>query len=126
MEIPENPSGPNSRRAGVRLDWRPLGWVVAGQLFSLANKLPEYRENLQAKIKSVWKPFGKGLDRNSATVRELNEQLGDPQKAKDRIASAGANHTVITFAQGLEHLDQLEKALGSMAPTPERPLAVAR
>ena len=56
----------------------------------------------------------------------LWDAQGDPQKAKDRIASAGANHTVITFAQGLEHLEQLEKALGSMAPTPEGPFAVAR
>jgi predicted PurR-regulated permease PerM len=52
-----------------------LGWVVAGQLFSLANKLPEYRQNLQTKIKSVWKPLGKELDKSSATVRELNQQM---------------------------------------------------
>jgi predicted PurR-regulated permease PerM len=32
-----------------------LGWEVAGQLFSLANRLPEYQQNLQAKIASVWK-----------------------------------------------------------------------
>ena len=56
----------------------------------------------------------------------LWDAQGEPQKAKDRIASAGANHTVTTFAQGLEHLGQLEKALGSMGHTPEGPLAVAR
>jgi hypothetical protein len=56
----------------------------------------------------------------------LWDALGEPQKAKDRIASAGGNQTVITFAQGLEDLGQLEKALGSMVPTPEGPLTVAR
>ena len=65
-----------------------LGWVVAGQLFSLANKLPEYRENLQAKIESVWKPLGKGLDRSSATVRELNEQLSNPPSRQNRGLSS--------------------------------------
>ena len=65
-----------------------LGWVVAGQLFSLANKLPEYRENLQTKIKSVWTPFGKGLDRSSATVRELNDQLSGPPSRSNHGGSS--------------------------------------
>jgi hypothetical protein len=30
-----------------------LGWVVTGQLFSLANKLPEYGQNLQTNQISV-------------------------------------------------------------------------
>jgi predicted PurR-regulated permease PerM len=66
-----------------------LGWVVAGQLLSLATKLPEYQQNLQAKITSVWKPLGRGLDRSSATVRELYEQLSSPPSRLNQAPSPG-------------------------------------
>ena len=66
-----------------------LVWVVAGQLFSLANKLPEYQQNLQRKITSVWKPLGKSFDKGSETVRELNEQLSSPPSRLDQAASRG-------------------------------------
>ena len=56
----------------------------------------------------------------------LWDAQGELQRAKDRITSAGANHMATTFSQALAHLGQLEKALASMAPTPEGPLAVAR
>lgn len=69
-----------------------LGWVVAGQLFSLADKLPEYQQNLQAKITSVWKPLGKGWEKSSATVRELNEQLSNPPSETSR---AGSSKTIM-------------------------------
>jgi hypothetical protein len=41
------------------------------------------------------------------------------RQGRSKAASAGGDHTVITFAQGLEHLAELEKAVGSIAPTPE-------
>ena len=55
----------------------------------------------------------------------LWDAQGDRQKANERIESAGANRTVTTFAQGLEHLGQLERSFGSAASTTGVPLSVA-
>lgn len=55
----------------------------------------------------------------------LWDAQGERQKAIERIESAGANHTVTTFAQGLEHLGQLEKAFCSVTATAGGPIAVA-
>jgi hypothetical protein len=55
----------------------------------------------------------------------LWDAQGDQKKANERIQTAGANKTVTTFAQGLEHLRQLGQSLRSVTTTDGDPTTVS-
>lgn len=97
-----------------------LAWVVAGQLYSLANTLPKYQQNLQAKINSVWKPLGKGLDKSSATVREIDKQLSNLPNEPTQAASPGVMKVEIVQSRW-SALSLLRNAFGPIL----RPLGTA-
>ena len=54
-----------------------VGWVVTGQLISLSNRLPEYRENIVSKINRVRQSAG-GLSRSTEVIREIGKDLSKP------------------------------------------------
>src|SRR4051812_41174323 len=47
------------------------GWVLTRQLVDLATKLPDYKENIQTKLRSLKAPSGGAFTRFSDTVEEL-------------------------------------------------------
>ena len=51
------------------------GWVLTRQLVDLATKLPDYKENIQTKLRSIRIPTGGVFARFSKTVEELRKDL---------------------------------------------------
>jgi len=51
------------------------GWVLTRQLFDLATKLPDYKENIQTKLRSFKVPTGGRFTKFSETVEELKKDL---------------------------------------------------
>ncbi len=51
------------------------GWVVAKQLVRVAELLPDYRENIQAKLDSLHTPIGGAAGNAISSLEEMTEQL---------------------------------------------------
>jgi predicted PurR-regulated permease PerM len=51
------------------------GWVLTRQLVDLATKLPDYKENIQTKLRSIRFPTRDVFARFSKTVEELRKDL---------------------------------------------------
>ena len=51
------------------------GWVITQQLVDLATKLPDYKENIQTKRRSIKLPTGGVFTKLSETVEELKKDL---------------------------------------------------
>ena len=51
------------------------GWVLTRQLVDLATKLPDYKENIRTKLRSIRIPTGGVFARFSKTVEELRKDL---------------------------------------------------
>jgi predicted PurR-regulated permease PerM len=51
------------------------GWVLTRQLVDLATKLPDYKVNIQTKLRSIRVPTGGAFTRFSKTVEELKKDL---------------------------------------------------
>ncbi len=51
------------------------GWVLTRQLVDLATKLPDYKENIQAKLRSIKVPTGGVFTKFSETFEELKKDL---------------------------------------------------
>ncbi len=55
-----------------------LGWVLGGQLFSLANDLPNYRANIDARIKGFRMPKSP-LRQAANNVKEISQEISGTQ-----------------------------------------------
>ena len=62
-----------------------IGWIVLGQVRSLATDLPQYRENMRAKVHDIRQTIGDPLDRATKTVRDLGKDLAS-QTNPDPVA----------------------------------------
>src|SRR5688572_21143650 len=51
------------------------GWMLTRQLVDLATKLPEYKDNIAAKLHAIQVPEGSAFTRLSATIDELKNEL---------------------------------------------------
>jgi predicted PurR-regulated permease PerM len=51
------------------------GWVLTRQLVDLATKLPDYKENIRTKLRSIKVPTGGAFTKFSETVEELKKDL---------------------------------------------------
>lgn len=51
------------------------GWVLTRQLVDLATKLPDYKENIQTKLRSIRVPTGGWFTKFTETVEELKKDL---------------------------------------------------
>ncbi|MEO5720994.1 MAG: AI-2E family transporter [Chthoniobacterales bacterium] len=51
------------------------GWVLTRQLVDLATKLPDYKQNIQSKLRSFKAPQGGTFQKFSETVEELKQDL---------------------------------------------------
>ena len=66
------------------------GWVLTRQLVDLATKLPDYKENIQTKLRSIKVPTGGVFTKLSETVEELKKDLpGAETPAQTVIPVAG-------------------------------------
>jgi predicted PurR-regulated permease PerM len=55
--------------------WGTLSWGVAGQLVEVMAHISDYKENLDAKIRSLHAQSNGNLSKATATVKELNKEL---------------------------------------------------
>ena len=54
-----------------------VGWVVTGQLVNLANRLPEYRENIISKVDYLRRSAG-GFSRSTDVLKEISKAMAGP------------------------------------------------
>jgi predicted PurR-regulated permease PerM len=55
-----------------------IGWIIASQLIDVANQLPQYRENIEAKVSAFHVPVTGQLGHAAASVQEIVRELGKP------------------------------------------------
>jgi len=65
-----------------------VGWVLTRQLVDLAAKLPDYKENIQTKLRSFKVPTGGVFTRFSETVEELRKDLPGAENLTPTVAKA--------------------------------------
>ena len=70
------------------------GWVLTRQLVDLATKLPDYKENIQTKLRSFKVPTGGRFTKFSETVEELKKDLPGA-KAPDITQVPGKPETAV-------------------------------
>ncbi len=76
------------------------GWVLTRQLVDLATKLPDYKENIQTKLRTFKTPTGGTFSRFSATVEELKKDLPGAESAVPTVAQTpGQPDTIRMVAQ---------------------------
>jgi predicted PurR-regulated permease PerM len=68
-----------------------VGWIIANQLVEVANQLPLYRENIQAKIKAFRVPVTGQLGRAAESVQEIARELASPSAASPALPLRGQN-----------------------------------
>jgi predicted PurR-regulated permease PerM len=66
-----------------------IGWVIANQLVDVVNQLPQYRENIHAKMEALHLPATGHLGRVAESVKEIVQELASP--AEVTAPSRGRN-----------------------------------
>ena len=66
-----------------------IGWVIANQLVDVVNQLPQYRENIHAKMEALHLPATGQLGRVAESVKEIVQELASP--AEVTAPSRGRN-----------------------------------
>ena len=64
------------------------GWVLTRQLVDLATKLPDYKENIRTKLRSIKLPSGGVFTKISETVEELKKDLPGAQTPTQKAVPA--------------------------------------
>ncbi|HEX8312755.1 MAG TPA: AI-2E family transporter, partial [Chthoniobacteraceae bacterium] len=92
-----------------------VGYIITGQLLDLANELPKYKTNLQAKVASLKTRPDSPFDRATKTLRELTADLANPEspspapstgEASPEANAAAAPAAPATPAVPVEVVDQ--------------------
>src|SRR4051812_38992093 len=55
-----------------------IGWSIANQLVGVANDLPLYRQNIQAKIRAIHLPTTGQLGHAASSIKEVLGELSNP------------------------------------------------
>jgi predicted PurR-regulated permease PerM len=79
-----------------------LGWSFAGQLLSVLNELPQYRENIHNKIEAFRSPQRGALGKVTETVKDIKQELSNVGAG---AVSAGANPAVSENPAGSQSAD---------------------
>ncbi|HUE20730.1 MAG TPA: AI-2E family transporter [Bryobacteraceae bacterium] len=58
-----------------------IGWIIANQLVDVANQLPQYRQNIRAKIEAFHVPSTGQVGKAAASVQEVVRELAGPSAA---------------------------------------------
>src|SRR5579859_6290485 len=54
------------------------GWILFNEFVDVANQLPEYRQNINRKLKAIRAPGTGAVGRATASVKELGKELASP------------------------------------------------
>ena len=74
------------------------GWVLTRQLVDLATKLPDYKENIRTKLRSIKLPSGGVFTKISETVEELKKDLpGAQTPTPEAVPAARAPTTSVAL-----------------------------
>jgi predicted PurR-regulated permease PerM len=99
------------------------GWVVAKQLVHVAELLPDYRENIQAKLDSLHTPIGGAAGKAISSLEEMTEQLSSHRNST--IAPPPEPEAAAPTAHYRRYRQPApETALPNQSATPERPTPV--
>ena len=74
------------------------GWVLTRQLVDLANRLPDYKENIQTKLRSIRVPTGGVFTKLSETVEELKKDLPGREAPTQIAPVAERPKTAVLFS----------------------------
>ena len=66
-----------------------IGWIIAGQLIDVANQLPQYRENIHAKIEAFRIPATGQLGHAAASVQDVFRELSKPAASAAVVSPQG-------------------------------------
>jgi predicted PurR-regulated permease PerM len=87
-----------------------IGWVAGRQAISLAAKLPEYRANVQAKMRVLRDPSaGTQLGKAAEAIKDLEKQAGPPPQKPVPVTQAPES----AIAQLLDLVTPFTKPLGT-------------
>ncbi len=56
-----------------------IGWVIVNQFVDVANQLPQYQQNIHAKVEAFHLPASGQLGRAAASVKEVERELTSPK-----------------------------------------------
>jgi predicted PurR-regulated permease PerM len=68
-----------------------IGWIIANQLVDVANQLPLYRQNINAKIKAFHLPETGNLGRAAKSVQDIAGELSSQSAPSPATAQPGQN-----------------------------------
>jgi predicted PurR-regulated permease PerM len=110
------------------------GWVVARQLVHVAELLPDYRDNIQAKLDSLHTPLGGAAGKTITALADMTEELSS--HANSTIAPPAAPEAVAPTVrrrrvrQSVPEAPLPDKSATQQQPTPvqivEPPVSVGR
>ena len=66
-----------------------IGWIIANQLVDVANQLPQYRQNIRAKIEAFHIPVAGPLGLATESVKEIVRELTGPREASQDSPAPG-------------------------------------
>ena len=78
------------------------GWVLTRQLVDLATKLPDYKENIQTKLRSIKVPTGGVFTKFSETVEELKKDLPGAEAPTQTVVRAAEKPKTAVLAPNAE------------------------
>lgn len=70
-----------------------VGWALTRQLVDLATKLPDYKENIQTKLRSFKAPSGEKFTKFSEAVEELKKELPGAEEDAEVVQVPGRPET---------------------------------
>jgi predicted PurR-regulated permease PerM len=99
------------------------GWVVARQLVHVAELLPDYRDNIQAKLDSLHTPIGGAAGKAINSLEEMTEELSTHANAT--IAPPAVPEAVLPAVRRRRLQQPVpEAALPNKNATPQQPMPV--
>jgi predicted PurR-regulated permease PerM len=66
-----------------------IGWIIATQLVDVANQLPLYQTNIQAKIEALHNPIKGPLGQAAESVKEIVQELSSPGVPSPAVPAQG-------------------------------------
>jgi predicted PurR-regulated permease PerM len=96
-----------------------VGWKLAGQLVEITSHLPEYRTNIERKIRAVRSQSNAPIIQATNTVQQLNQQLSTTsgQPGKENNAGSRPSHpiSVQVTKPPATFFQQIRELLGPLA-----------
>jgi len=86
-----------------------VGWVAARQALSLAEKLPEYRENIRAKIRTVRGQQDSAIGKAAEAIKDLENEAAPESAEPMPVTETPPN----AFAAFVEWIEPFVKPLGT-------------